>query len=112
VVDDSDDIRDTMELLLTRWGHDVRLAATGEEGLAEVARTRPDIAIIDIGLPGMSGYEVAYRIRAKHSPREVRLIALTGYGQPADSQRALQSGFDTHLLKPLAPDTLRDTVAY
>jgi signal transduction histidine kinase/CheY-like chemotaxis protein len=111
VVDDSNDIRETMQLLLTQWGHEVTLAATGEQGLAEVARTRPDVAIIDIGLPGISGYEVASRIRAKHSAAEVRLIALTGYGQPADSTRALQSGFDTHLLKPLAPETLRETVS-
>jgi signal transduction histidine kinase/CheY-like chemotaxis protein len=111
VVDDSDDIRETMQLLLTQWGHDVALAASGEEGLAEVERARPDVAIIDIGLPGMSGYEVAWRIRAMHPAGEVRLIALTGYGQPADGKRALESGFERHLLKPLAPEVLRQTVS-
>jgi len=110
VVDDSEDIRETMRLLLTQWGHDVAVAASGEEGLDQVARTLPDIAIIDIGLPGMSGYEVAERIRALHPADAVRLIALTGYGQPADGKRALAAGFDRHLLKPLAPEALRETL--
>jgi signal transduction histidine kinase len=110
VVDDSDDIRETMRLLLTQWGHEVAVAASGEEGLDQVARSLPDIAIIDIGLPGMSGYEVAERIRALHPSEPVRLIALTGYGQPADGKRALASGFDRHLLKPLAPEALRETI--
>ena len=111
VVEDSADIRETMRLLLTEWGHDVAIAASGEEGLERVASERPDVAIIDIGLPGISGYEVARRIRAMPDASAMRLIALTGYGQPADGRRARESGFDEHLLKPLAPDVLRATVA-
>ena len=111
VVEDSDDIRETMRLLLTQWGHEVALAATGEDGLALATRERPDIAIIDIGLPGMSGYEVARRLRSLPAMNGTRLIALTGYGQPADGERARQSGFDRHLLKPLAPELLRATLA-
>ena len=111
VVEDSDDIRETMRLLLTQWGHDVAIAASGEEGLESVSRERPDVAIIDIGLPGINGYEVARRIRAMPDASTMRLIALTGYGQPADGKRARESGFDEHLLKPLAPEALRATVA-
>ena len=111
IVEDSDDIRETMRLLLTDWGHDVAIAASGEEGLERVTRERPDVAIIDIGLPGINGYEVARRIREMPEASAMRLIALTGYGQPADGRRARESGFDEHLLKPLAPDVLRATVA-
>jgi CheY-like chemotaxis protein len=74
-----------------------------------VSTRSPDVAIIDIGLPGMSGYEVARRIRAMPAAAAIRLIAPTGYGQPADGKRALQSGFDS--LKPLAPEALRETIA-
>jgi signal transduction histidine kinase/ActR/RegA family two-component response regulator len=111
VVEDSDDIRETMRLLLTLWGHDVSLAATGEEGMERISRERPDVAIIDIGLPGMSGYELAQRIRAMPDSSAVRLIALTGYGQPGDGRRAREAGFDEHLLKPLPPNVLRAAVA-
>jgi signal transduction histidine kinase/CheY-like chemotaxis protein len=111
VIDDSDDIRETMRLLLTQWGHEVAIAASGEEGLESISRKRPDVAIIDIGLPGISGYEVAQRIRGMPDASAMRLIALTGYGQPADGRRAREAGFDEHLLKPLAPGALRATVA-
>jgi CheY-like chemotaxis protein len=69
------------------------------------------VAIIDIGLPGMSGYELAQRIRAMPDSSAVRLIALTGYGQPGDGRRAREAGFDEHLLKPLPPGVLRAAVA-
>jgi signal transduction histidine kinase/ActR/RegA family two-component response regulator len=114
VVEDSADIRETMRVLLTHWGHDVLLASTGEEGLETFARAHPDIAIIDIGLPGMSGYELANCIRSlgpKPGGAPIRLVALTGYGQPSDAARARQHGFDAHLLKPLAPETLRATIS-
>ncbi|HEX4927898.1 MAG TPA: response regulator, partial [Burkholderiales bacterium] len=111
VVEDSDDIRETMRLLLSQWGHEVAIAASGEDGLEHITRERPDVAIIDIGLPGMSGYELAQRIRAMPDASAMRLIALTGYGQPADGERAREAGFDEHLLKPLAPQLLRATVA-
>jgi CheY-like chemotaxis protein len=110
IVDDSADIRETMRLLLILWGHEVTMAASGEEGLERISRERPDVAIIDIGLPGMSGYEMAQRIRGMPDAAAVRLIALTGYGQPADGQRAREAGFNEHLLKPLAPEALRATV--
>jgi CheY-like chemotaxis protein len=113
VVEDSADIRETMHILLNEWGHEVLLAATGEEGLETFTRARPDVAIIDIGLPGMSGYDLAQSIRSIRcgsGDARVKLIALTGYGQPSDAARARAAGFDAHLLKPLAPETLRVTI--
>jgi CheY-like chemotaxis protein len=114
VVEDSVDIRETMRILLSAWGHDVVLAASGEEALESFAKSRPDVAIIDIGLPGMNGYELARHFRvldAKSVTPPPRLIALTGYGQPGDAERALHAGFDAHLLKPVAPETLRATLS-
>jgi CheY-like chemotaxis protein len=72
---------------------------------------RPDVAIVDVGLPGMNGYDIARSIRARLPEGAIRLIALTGYGQPADRERALAAGFDAHLLKPIAPEALQLEVA-
>jgi signal transduction histidine kinase len=108
VVEDNADIRESLSLVLGLWGHEVLLAGTGDEGLAMALREMPDFALIDIGLPGMSGYEVAARLRAGLAGRRerMRLVAMTGYGQPADRQRAADAGFDAHLLKPVDADTL------
>jgi CheY-like chemotaxis protein len=86
----------------------VRYAADGSEGVAVATQMRPDVAIIDIGLPGVDGYEVARRIRGGPLPwaRQVKLLALTGYGDANDRHRALESGFDEHLLKPVEPAVL------
>jgi CheY-like chemotaxis protein len=108
VVEDNADIRDTLRMVLEHWGHEVTLAGTGDEGLALALQSKPDVALIDIGLPGISGYEVALQIRSSTTnwPRRVRLIAMTGYGQPSDRERAMQAGFDDHLLKPVDPVVL------
>jgi two-component system, sensor histidine kinase len=108
VVEDNDDIRETLRMVLGLWGHEVMLAPTGDEGLAMALEERPDFALIDIGLPGMSGYEVAVRIRerTRQWPAAMKLVAMTGYGQPADRERALSAGFDHHLLKPVDADVL------
>jgi two-component system CheB/CheR fusion protein len=96
--------------MLTRWlqlkGHAVESAADGAAGVALIERQRPDIALIDIGLPKLDGYEVARRIRSGPGSSSMRLIALTGYGQPADVEAARQAGFDHHLVKPVNPDEL------
>src|SRR6185503_5699030 len=86
VVEDNADIRETLRMVLELWGHEVLLAATGNEGLAMALQERPDVALIDIGLPGMSGYEVAVQIRARtrEEPKRLRMVAMTGYGQPSD----------------------------
>ncbi len=94
-------------MLLEMDGHEVTLAADGREGLARLESETPDVALIDIGLPGMDGYELAKQARTLLGGRKVRLIALTGYGQEQDRQRALDAGFDLHLTKPVSFQDLR-----
>jgi signal transduction histidine kinase len=107
VVEDNADIRDTLRTLLNLWGHEVAMAGDGRSGVERVVRERPDVALIDIGLPGMNGYDVARAIRRSIPSGGIRLIAVTGYGQPSDREAALRAGFDTHLLKPISPEVLQ-----
>jgi CheY-like chemotaxis protein len=111
VIEDNEDIRESLRTLLTLWGHHVEIAADGASGLERVLRERPDVALVDIGLPGLSGYDVARAIRAQACGDAIRLIAVTGYGQPADRERALAAGFDAHVLKPISPDALARELA-
>ena len=106
VVEDNQDIRETLQMLLNMWGHQVEMAVDGPSGVELVLRNRPEVALIDIGLPGMNGYDVARALRKILSRDAVRLIALTGYGQPTDREQALNAGFDSHLLKPITPHVL------
>jgi PAS domain S-box-containing protein len=99
VVEDSVDAAETLADLLRLEGHEVHLAADGPAGLAAVAALRPDVLVCDVGLPGMSGYEVADTLRARGGERPFT-IALTGFAQPDDQRRALAAGFDAHLAKP------------
>ena len=105
LVEDNADARDALRALLELDGYEVHAAADGTEGL-DLARTkRPDVALIDIGLPGFDGYEVARRM--KLLPAQPRfMVALTGYSEPEDRQRAKEAGFDAHLVKPVDPDDL------
>jgi signal transduction histidine kinase/ActR/RegA family two-component response regulator len=105
VVDDNDDVRDTLQALLETGGHVVEAAPDGAHGLSRILTSRPDVAIVDIGLPGIDGYEVARQVRRALGPA-VTLIALSGYGQPEDRARARQAGFDLHIAKPIAADAL------
>ena len=105
IVEDHDDAREALRALLELEGHEVAAAASGPQGVEMARRHVPDIALIDIGLPEVDGYEVARRLRAL-GPRRPYLIALTGYGQPEDVKRAREAGFDTHLLTPVDPDAL------
>jgi two-component system CheB/CheR fusion protein len=91
--------------LLTGTGHEVHEAADGLAGLYQALALRPDAAVIDIGLPGLDGYEVARRIRAG-GDAGVLLVAVTGYGQSGDRQRSTEAGFDAHLTKPVDPVAL------
>ena len=111
VIEDNDDIRETLRSILTGWGHEVSVEADGRAGLARVLEMKPDVALVDIGLPGLNGYDVARGVRASMADGSVRLIALTGYGQPADRERALEAGFDVHLLKPIPPEVLARELA-
>jgi len=110
-VDDNHDSREMYRAVLRAHGHEVCEAPDGEHALAllQLATDRPlDVAFIDIGLPGgMDGYELARRIRTLPAGREVRLVALTGYGFPEDRQQSKLAGFARHLVKPVEPEALQ-----
>jgi len=110
IVEDNGDAREMLRFALELAGHEVHEAHDGPSGLATILRLRPDVAIVDVGLPELDGYEVARRVRAAaHSA--IHLIALTGYGQPDDRRQALEAGFDAHLVKPVEPDALQAAIA-
>jgi CheY-like chemotaxis protein len=109
-VEDNEDTRAMLRAALEFEGHTVRDAADGPAALSLALQAPPQVAVIDIGLPGMDGYEVAQRMR-KSFDGNVRLIALTGYGRPEDKARALAAGFDMHLTKPVDHATLIELVA-
>src|SRR5688572_9916092 len=111
IVEDNDDARQMLHEALIFGGHDVREARDGASGLALAAECRPDVALIDIGLPDLDGYEVARRLRAAPGGRRMGLIAITGYGQAEDQRRAYEAGFDAHLTKPVAPERLKQVMA-
>ncbi|MGE5178650.1 MAG: chemotaxis protein CheB [Bacteroidota bacterium] len=110
VVDDNADGADSLAALLRLGGHEVHVAYSGPEALGAAGRIHPDVVLLDIGLPGMTGYEVAQRIRAQETEGRTLLIAVTGYGQPDDIDRSLGSGFDHHLTKPIDIAALRRLV--
>jgi two-component system, sensor histidine kinase len=109
IVDDNRDAADSISLLLKIHGHDVRTAYGGEDALTLAATYPADVVLLDIGLPGMNGYEVARRLRAAGT--SAHLVALTGYGQPEDVKRAREAGFDEHMVKPIDFDRLLETLA-
>ena len=107
VVEDNRDGREGLRMLLESWGHRVEEAGDGRRGLELALSSRPDVALIDVGLPELDGYQVAQAIRKAPGGERLLLVAVTGYGQPEDAQRAREAGFDAHLVKPLDPDELR-----
>ena len=111
VVEDGVDAAEALRDLLRLWGHEAWIAHDGSEGLELYEAHRPDVVLLDIGLPEMDGYEVASKIREASPDDGVLLVALTGYGQEKDVRRALDSGFDHHLLKPTDPASLRELLA-
>ena len=106
VADDNDDSAQTCAMLLELWGHEVRTASNGEEALAVAEQFRPEVALLDIGMPQLSGYEVAERLRRSSWGQAATLIAVTGWGQEEDRRRAKEAGFDHHLVKPVDPAAL------
>ncbi len=108
VVEDNEDIRETMKDLLESKGYEATTAYDGPSGVEAVLSIRPDVAFIDIGLPGLDGYHVVAAIRERAPELKTLLVALTGYGRPEDRERALAAGFDAHLVKPVtSADLLR-----
>jgi CheY-like chemotaxis protein len=110
IVDDNADSVETLALVLRRGGNDVRTAHDGPSALEAAGVSAPEVVLLDIGLPGMSGYEVARKLRSAHGPQPM-LIALTGYGQPEDRRRSVEAGFDLHLVKPVDLDLLDRALA-
>jgi two-component system CheB/CheR fusion protein len=108
VVDDNEDSADSLAMWLRLKGHDVRTAYGGPEALAAALEQRPELVLLDIGMPGMSGYEVARRLRANPDTRRTVLVAMTGWGQEEDRRQSREAGIDQHLVKPLEPRALED----
>jgi two-component system CheB/CheR fusion protein len=106
VVDDNEDAAEMLALVLRKHGHTVELAFNGEDALELAAVSHPEVVLLDIGLPGIDGYEVARRLRASPSAVRPVLVAVSGYGQPADRLRSREAGFDHHLVKPVAMERL------
>ncbi|WP_244814970.1 response regulator [Caballeronia sp. Lep1P3] len=102
LVDDSADAAFAMSMLLEALGHEVRTEYDGTCALDSIDDFRPDVVLLDIGLPGMSGLDVAREMRKRDATRDALLLALTGYGSAADRQSALDAGFDHHLTKPVS----------
>ncbi len=100
IVEDNSVSREMLRLLLKMNGFEVTTAEDGESGLSAIEKYHPEIAVLDIGLPKIDGYEVARRIRKSSLGRDIYLIALTGYGRPEDRQAVIEAGFNAHLVKP------------
>jgi two-component system CheB/CheR fusion protein len=111
VVDDNRDAADSLVMLLQGNGHEVQTAYDGEEALRSAAAMRPDIILMDLGLPGLSGYDVARRLRAQPWGNGMMLVALTGWGQEEDRRRSREVGFDLHMVKPLDLEALHEALA-
>jgi CheY-like chemotaxis protein len=101
LIEDNDDGREMMATMLVAYGYPVVQAGDGLAGVAAALQQVPDVALVDIGLPGIDGYEVARRLRQAEQTSHIRLIALTGYGLADDQRRVLEAGFDLHLVKPV-----------
>jgi PAS domain S-box-containing protein len=111
VVDDQHDVADSVAMLVEHVGHDSQAVYDGQSALDAARARRPDVMFVDVGMPGMTGYELAAAVRADAALASVYLVALTGYGRAEDRARALESGFDVHLTKPLTESRLREVLA-
>lgn len=110
VIEDGDDTRQAMLALLKMWGHRAQGAVDGPSGVKRAVEARPEVALVDIGLPGLDGYEVARQLRALLGS-SIQLVALTGYGQADDKRKAAEAGFDRHLVKPVDPRLLEEVLS-
>jgi len=108
LVEDQADARRMLQLLLESEGVQVDSAANGVQGAELIERLKPDLALVDLGLPLLSGFDLARRIRSNAALAQTRLVALSGYGQDSDVQAAIEAGFDEHLTKPPDPARLEE----
>ena len=111
IVDDNVSSAQTLAMLLELAGHVAHVAHAGDAGIETFERHRPEVVLLDIGLPGLDGYEVARRIRRSEGGREAVLIAATGYGRDEDRRKAVEAGFDHHLVKPIDLEALQRLLA-
>ena len=111
MVDDNHDAAASLTELLRLVGHDATMVLDGHAAVRACAERPPDVLVIDIGMPGLDGYQTAEAIRALPCTAPPLLIALSGWGQPADRDRSLRAGFDLHLVKPVEVDALRRALA-
>jgi CheY-like chemotaxis protein len=111
VVDDNQDAANMISMLLELEGHETFVTYDARTAITRAEIERPDVMLLDIGLPDMSGYELAQRLRALPASAEATFIALTGYGQASDQRRSKEAGFDHHLTKPVSADVLRNILA-
>jgi PAS domain S-box-containing protein len=111
VVEDNADSAEWLARLLTLWGYEAQIAYDGPTALERWRTDQPEVVLLDIGLPGMNGYQVARRVRELSGPHRPFLLALTGYGQQEDHRRSRESGFDHHLVKPVDPEELKQLLA-
>jgi two-component system OmpR family response regulator len=108
--DDNRDLADTNATLLRMAGYEVRVCYDGADALTAAEEFRPDVCLLDLNMPGLPGEHLAVWIRARANGRRPVLVALTGYGREQDIRRTELAGFDVHLVKPVEPDRLLDTV--
>jgi CheY-like chemotaxis protein len=111
IVDDNEDAANSLALILKLGGHETESVYTAADALQRATVFKPDVVLLDIGLPGMDGYEVAQKIRELPGLRDIRLVAVTGYGRSDDRLRARDAGFDDHLTKPVEFTALERTLA-
>jgi CheY-like chemotaxis protein len=111
IIDDNQDAAHTMSMLVEQLGGSAQVAHDAVSGIAAVQDFQPDIVFLDIGMPGMNGYETCRRLRRQPSERHIVIVAVTGWGQSQDKQRAIDAGFDEHLTKPVDPTALASIFA-
>ena len=111
IVDDNEDGAESLAMLLQLAGHETCKAHDGLEAIEAAERVRPDVVLLDIGLPGMNGYEACRRIRKEPWGKDLVLVALTGWGQEEDRHESREAGFDAHLVKPVDVDQLLEFLA-
>jgi CheY-like chemotaxis protein len=112
VVDDNEDAAESLAALLRLFGHEVDVAFDGEQALTLAPEVRPDLVLLDLGMPRMDGHEVARRMRAAPWGGRMKIIALSGFGDNADRERSLEAGCDDHLVKPVSPVDLELALAH